>query len=201
MVPNVSHRVHAQQKIVALGVLLTLRNITVICGPCHKNKCNSAVHQTFWSNIIHQNRWSQRLLVCFQGEKKQKKKPSSTPPQMAINFNFLPKTTFYTASLRHSVLASSPLRLKKGEKMHEGADKSDTLHINCTYRRTAPAPPPPAPFFVITTTPGSYRVNKPRRGFWRDAATCDNAVARCPLLADRAYNEVKDQKRRGGASD
>lgn len=141
MMPNVSHRVHAQQKIVALGVLLTLRNITIICGSCHKNKCNSTVHQTFWSNIIHQNRWSQRLLACFQGEKKQKKQPSSTPPQMAINFNFLPKTTFYTASLCHSVLASSPLRLKKGEKMQKGADKSDTLHINCTYRRTAPAPP------------------------------------------------------------
>lgn len=141
--PNVSHRAHAQQKIAALGVLLTLRNITIICGSCHKNKCNSTVHQTFWSNIIHQNRWSQRLLVCFQGEKK-KKQPSSTPPQMAINFNFLPKTTFYTASLCHSVLASSPLRLKKREKMHKGADKNDTLHINCTYRHTAlhPLRPP-----------------------------------------------------------
>lgn len=196
--PNVSHWVHAQQKIVALGALLTLRNITIICGSCHKNECNSTVHQTFWSNIIHQNRWSQRLLVCFRGEKKQKKKPSSTPPQMAINFNFLPKTTFYTASLCHSVLASLLLRLKKGEKMHKGADKSDTLHINCTYRLRLP---PPAPFFVITTTPGSYRVNKPRGGFWRNAVTCDNAVVRCPLLADRAYNEVNDQKWRGGTSD
>lgn len=78
--------------------------------------------------------------------------------------------------------------------MHEGADGGDTLHINGTYR----AHDSGFIFFsVIAAAPGSYRVNKPRRGFWRNVAPCDSE--RCPVLTAWAYNELEDPKthRRG----
>lgn len=52
-------------------------------------------------------------------------------------------------------------------------------------------------YSLLSTQHSIISKNKPWREFWRHTVMYDNAVARCPLLADRAYNEVKRGKNIG----
>lgn len=63
-----------------------------------------------------------------------KKTKHPAPPQMAVNFNFLPKSTFYTA-FPCTFVFPTKTKIKEKEKMHKGADEGDMLHINCRGKR------------------------------------------------------------------
>lgn len=52
----------------------------------------------------------------------------------------------------------------------------------------------PLPVLLLSTRDSIIQKNKPLRDRWRNSARCDNTAVRCPLLADRAYNEVKMEK-------
>lgn len=115
---------------------------------------------------------------------------------MAINFNFLPKPTFYTAFSRHSPLLSFRQRLKKKRECTK--ERTKVIGSILTVRGGTDINTLLCLFFVINTTPVSYwKKNKPWRDFWTNTVRCDNSVARCPLVADRAYNEVKRGKNIG----
>ncbi len=85
--------------------------------------------------------------------------------------------------------------LRKRRKKHKGADNSDMLYINCTGKRWYHRTPLPSLCYQHNTSIISK--NKPWREFWTNTIRCDNAVARCSLVADRPYNEVKRGKNIG----
>lgn len=121
MIPNVTHLANTQQKIADGGVLLRLRYITIIYKACHKNKCNSAVHQTFAMEHHPSKQMKAAPAALFSTERGKNREASSTPPQMAIYFNFLSKTTLYTVSSCHSAPLFSAQRLKEGEENARGS--------------------------------------------------------------------------------
>lgn len=146
------------------------------------------------SSFYVQHHSSKQLnsFCLFVFPKKHLLKNSPAPPQMAINFNFLPKYVLYSFSTSPCTFVfSTKTKIKeKGENAQRNiADRNDTLHINC--RGEALISPHSFAYSLLSTQHSIISKSKPRRELWRNTVMCDNAVARCPLLADRAYNEVK----------
>lgn len=53
--------------------------------------------------------------------------------------------------------------------------------------------PHPVSYSLLSSQHSIISKNK-QRGYWRNTVRSDNAVVRCPFVADRAYNEVKRGK-------
>lgn len=111
---------------------------------------------------------------------------------MAINFNFLPKYILYSFSMSLCTFVfSTKTKIKEKEKMHKGTLQIKAICSILTVGRSVDITALLCLFFVINTT--QYHIEKTNLGenSGETPSLRDNAVVRCPLLADRAYNEVK----------
>lgn len=135
------------------------------------------------SGIIHQSGWSLFRFVCFV--------PAAAASDGYKLLISCPKVHFIQLFPCRRVLLSFSTKIKAKEEKNAQREqiKAIRLHINCRRKRWYQRTPLPILRYQHNTSITSK--NKPRTDFWRNAARCDNAVARCPLLADRAYNELK----------